>query len=92
MEISLAPESAPYYEIENGPTRTATPRAGQTNQYVWTSVRASGRRAITVKGDGELVPPLLFMAKVRMGPEETLSYGTPCRVSKAAAELLRNVK
>jgi len=88
LEISLAPDSAPYYEMDNGPTRTATPAAGQTNQVVWTSVRSTGRKAVTTKSDGELVPPLIFMAKVRSSEGETLSYGSPCRVTKAAAELL----
>lgn len=92
LEIGIAPESAPYYEMDGGPTRTATPGAGQTNQWVWASVRSSGRQAITAKTDGELVPPLLFMAKVRAVQGETVSYGAPCRVSKTAAELLKKIE
>lgn len=88
LEITLAPDSSPYYEMDNGPTRTATPSLGRTNQMVWTSVRSTGRKTVTTKSDGELVPPLIFMAKVRSLEGETLSYGSPCRVTKAAAELL----
>ncbi len=92
LEISLAPESVPYYELDNGPSRTATPRAGETNQLVWTSVRATGKTAVTTKADGELMPALIFMATIRSGSEQTLSYGSPCRVSKAAAEALRKTR
>lgn len=90
LEISVAPESAPYYELENGPLRVATPSPGQTN-YLVCSVRATGSKAITTKSDGELVPPLFFMATVQSAGARTVTYGTQCRVSKTAAEILRRM-
>jgi len=85
LEITLAPQSAPYYELEDPPLRATTPLTGQTNLAVWTTVRATGKRAITMNSDQELRPPLVLMAKVRCGEEETIAYGAPCRLAKTAA-------
>jgi predicted phosphodiesterase len=89
LEITLAPESAPYYVLEDGPLRAVTPAAGQTNSVLWTKIRASGKKEISSNKSDELVPPLVLMAKVRSGGDDTISYGARCRLSKAAAEAAR---
>jgi acid phosphatase type 7 len=91
LEITLAPESVPYYELEEGPLRAITPSAVQTNSVLWAKVRASGKQEITSNKSDELVPPLVLMAKVRSGGEKTISYGARCRLSKTAAEAARKL-
>ncbi len=92
LEISLAPMSAPYYEIQKGTLRATTPGAAQTNLLLWVSVHASGKKKITADRDGQLVPPLVFMAKVTSAAGDTLAYGTQCRVSKPVSELWKKTQ
>ena len=84
LEITLAPESARHYAIEEQPLRVTTPAPGGTNQVVWIKVRALGKRKI--KGP-ELNPPLVFKARVTSDCGETLAYGPLSRTSKTAASL-----
>jgi predicted phosphodiesterase len=85
LEITVAPQSAPYYELEGSPLRTTTPAVGQTNSVLWATVRASGKAEITLSKNDELLPPLVLMARVKYGGEETIAYGARCRLSKTAA-------
>jgi hypothetical protein len=89
LEITLAPESAPYYELEGGPLRATTPPAGQTNSVLWASVRATGTAHITLGKSDELFPPLVLMARVGCGEEQTIAYGARCRLSKTAAAAVK---
>lgn len=83
LEISLAPESAPFYELPEGPLRATTPNLCESNRIVWASVRATGKEKI--KGP-ELSPPLIFQARVRTADGDTLAYGPLSHTSKTAAE------
>jgi 3',5'-cyclic AMP phosphodiesterase CpdA len=85
LEISLAPESAPYYILENGPLLAATPaRSRSTN--VWVTVRASGKKKIIEDKERNISPPLIFQAKVKAAEGETIAYGPKSRLSKSAED------
>jgi acid phosphatase type 7 len=86
MEITLAPESVPYYVLVNGPLRVVSPPKGQTNLVLWASVRPTGRKPITENKDHQLIPPLVLMAKVKAGGEATIAYGGRCRLSTTATD------
>ncbi|MBI2926163.1 MAG: metallophosphoesterase [Verrucomicrobia bacterium] len=86
LEIGLTPDSAVNYEIEGGPPRVTIPLAAKSNQALWASVRATGKRTITAEGkDKVLAPPLIFQAKIIAAGEETFAYGQKCKVSGKAA-------
>jgi predicted phosphodiesterase len=82
LEISLAPDSAPFYELEEGPLRVSTPDLCESNQVIWARVRATGKKKI--KGP-ELSPPLVFQARIQGGAGDTLAYGPLSRISQTAA-------
>jgi len=86
LEITLADESLPFYEIEEGLLRVSTPDLCESNQVIWASVRATGAKKI--KGP-ELSPPLVFRARIRGGTGEMLAYGPLSRTSKTVAELAK---
>jgi hypothetical protein len=83
LEITLAPDSSPFYELEEAPLRVSTPEMCEGNQVVWAAVRATGKKRI--KGP-ELSPPLVFQARIRGDAGETLAYGPLSRTSKTAAD------
>jgi hypothetical protein len=92
LEIGLAPDSAPFYELPDGPLRVTTPAPGETNQVVWAKVRATGRKKITTEGSGRtLSPALIFQAKVRTAEVETVAYGQRCRVSQTATDAAKKL-
>ena len=86
LEISLAPESAPYYKLENGPLRALLPPKGGTNQVVWATVRAAGQTRITEDRSHDLSPPLVFQATVKAPEGQTITYGNKARITQAAKE------
>lgn len=91
LEISLAPESALNYTLENGPLRVTTPPAGAT-RAVWARVRATGRTKITADKNHDLSPHLVFQATVKAADGETIAYGAKSRLSQDAAEAVQNFK
>jgi hypothetical protein len=82
LEISLAPESARHYTLEERSLRVTTPPPGGTKKVFWFNVRATGNRKI--KGP-ELNPPLVFKARATTLWGEMLAYGPPSRLSQTAA-------
>ena len=87
-EISLAPESLPYYEFVGDPVQVTVPGPGQPEQVVWAQVRSRGVKPITIdpRNADLLTPALVFQARTHYGPVEALSYGHGSRISKTAAE------
>ncbi len=85
LEISLTPESAMNYELENGPLRVTTPDPGAPAS-VWAKVRATGPAKVTQDKNHNLSPPLLFQANVKAADGETTAYGAKSRLSSDAAE------
>lgn len=90
LEISLTPESAVYYQLENGPLSGTTPPLGTTNT-LWAQVRATGKANITEDKNHDLVPPLAFQARIKAADGETIAYGTKSRVSKTATDAAKKL-
>lgn len=90
MEISLTPESAVNYKLENGPLRLTTPGPGTTNS-VWAKVRATGQAQITEDKNHILSPPLLFQAEVKAADGATIAFGAKSRLSSDAAEAAKKL-
>jgi hypothetical protein len=84
MEISLVPDSQANYVLQGGPLQVTIPPAHETNLIVWAKVLASGAQRIT-QSSRELVPPLVFRAKIKADWGETIAYGQPCHLSPIAA-------
>jgi predicted phosphodiesterase len=82
LAISLTPQSAKYYVLDNAPLRVTPPAPGESNKVVWATVRSTGRRP--VKGP-TLDPPLNLQARVQSGAHWTLAYGQDSRISGTAA-------
>lgn len=80
LEVSLAPDSARFYELPGGPLRITTPLPGHTNVFL-TKIRATGQSPITEKSK-ELLPPVVFQAEVRSAQGATLSYGGKGRLAE----------
>ncbi len=91
LEISLAPESAPYYVLENGPVLAATPERGRPTN-VRATVRATGKKQISQDKERNLSPPLIFQARVKASEGETLVYGTKSRFSKTAEDAAKKLE
>ena len=85
LDITLAPDSASYYTIENGPLKVTTPPPGTTNEVAWVKVRATGKKRISKANNGELSPALIFQARVSAPEGETYSRGAKAKLSDAAA-------
>lgn len=79
LEIRLAPSSAPYYTLENGPLQTVTPPQGVTNQVIRAVVRATGKKKITGAKGQDLSPALVFQADVKAADGQTVAYGSRTR-------------
>jgi len=90
LEIGLMPESAPFYQLEDGPLRVTAPSANESNKVAWAKVRAVGKAAIDGRSNDLLSPPLRFQARMLVGKAETLAYGQRCRVTDAAAEAAKS--
>jgi hypothetical protein len=88
LELTLTPQSAKYYALEDSPLRITTPAAGGTNKVVWATVRSTGRKPI--KGP-TLDPPLNFQALVRAGTHRTVAYGPDSRTSQTAAAAVKRL-
>ena len=89
LTLSLAPDSAAHYSLENGPLYLTTPPPGSTNR-VAAEVRATGISPIrTTRGD-ELIPPLVFQASVYSDGHETIVYTSKARLSRQPSNLARN--
>jgi len=87
LEISLAPGSAPHYEIEGGPLRVITPSSTNSAASAWARIRSTGRQKIESTGQNRVLsPPLVFHARIATGNAETFAYGQRCRISDAAVE------
>ncbi len=86
MEITLAPESTPFYSLAGGLVHAMTPPEGVTNQVVWMKVKATGKKKVTENSDQVLSPPLVFQARVQAGDHTTIAYGARSRRTQAAAE------
>ena len=85
VQLTLAPESAPYYALENGPLTVTTPKQGTTNIVV-AQVRATGKSKISTDRNRDLSPPLIFRADIRDGDSETLAYTTRVRLSRSRTQ------
>lgn len=93
LEIMLTLNSAPFYDMPEGPLRVTAPVTGEPSKVYWTRVHATGRDTVTARGrNRELSPPLTFQARVRSGGMETLAYGRRCRVSSAATEAAKRIE
>ncbi len=88
LEISLAPESARFYSVEELPLRAMTPAPGAANRVIWVTVRAIGKKKIH---GPELDPPLVFSARVVAEQGDTLAYGPLSRTSRTAAGLVNKL-
>ena len=88
LEITLAPEAEPFYELEDGPLRTTLPGANDPDKSVWGRVRARPGKKITVDArSGELLsPPLTFQGRIKVGAVESMVYGQRSRVTEDAAQ------
>jgi hypothetical protein len=75
VQLTLAPESAPYYALENGPLTVTSPTQGKTN-IVIAQVRATGKSKISADRDRNLSPPLIFRAEINDADAATLAYTT----------------
>jgi hypothetical protein len=91
LEITLAPESAPFYRLEDSPVRVTTPPASMTNQVFWARVRATGKKPITKEKNDDLTPPLIFQATVTAPEGQTVARGVRARYSEAAEKEARKV-
>ena len=92
IEISLATNSLPYYELEGGVLRTSTPARGEANRFVWAAVRPTGKKKITEGGGRELSPPLVFLGKIKTGEFETRVTGAKSRLSVTASNEFRKTQ
>jgi len=91
LEISLTPQSARYYILEDGPLRVATPAPGASNEVVWAKLLATGKQKVRGSVGADLSPSLVFQAKLKAQGVETVAYGPACHLSataSAAAEKL----
>ena len=85
IQLTLAPESAPFYALENGPLTVATPKQGTTNTVV-AQVRATGKKKISADRNRDLSPPLIFRADIKDGDAETVAYTTRARLPRARTQ------
>lgn len=85
VQLTLAPESAQYYALENGPLTVATPTQGTTNTVV-AQVRATGKKRISADRNRDLYPPLIFRAYVKDGDAETVAYTTRARLPRSRGQ------
>jgi len=89
LEISLTPDSAPFYELTADSLHATTPALSESNRVVWASVRATGKKKI--KGP-ELSPPLIFQARIKTASGDMLAYGPLSHISKTAAEEAKKLR
>jgi hypothetical protein len=85
LQLTLAPESAPYYALENGPLTVTTPAQGKTNTVI-AQVRSTGKSKISADRDRNLSPPLIFRADIKDSDAETLAYTTRAKLSRPRAQ------
>ena len=88
LEITLAPEAEPFYELEDSPLRTTLPGANEPDKSVWGRVRARPGKKITLDArSGELLsPPLTFQGRIKVGAVESMVYGQRSRFTEDAAQ------
>jgi predicted phosphodiesterase len=86
VSLTLAPESAAHYILENGPLSVPTPLKGATNT-VSAVIRATGKSRITITRDRDLSPPLIFRASVQSREHQTIVYAAGARLSRPPAAL-----
>jgi len=84
LEITLTPESARYYSIEDGPLRVSSPTNGE-NKIVWARVGATANDSTDGLGGRLLSPPLMFQGTMKSGSLEAMAYGQRCRITDEAA-------
>lgn len=86
LTLTLAPQSAVHYVLENGPLSVLTPLKGATNT-VSAIIRATGKSRITLTRDRDLDPPLIFRVAVQSCEDQTIVYTAGTRLSRPPAAL-----
>jgi predicted phosphodiesterase len=82
LEISMAPDSVPYYRLVGAPLRITTPAPNASNKVLTALVQATGKKKVTGNKGQAISPGLAFQARVKADWIETLAYGQKCRLAQ----------
>lgn len=90
MKISLSDESKNYYAMESDPVVVTTPAPNGSDKNVWIKVKPLPTTRVRQLSNGELAPPLYFVAEVEAENDKALAIGSFARLSDTAKREFKN--